>query len=247
MKNRKIFIVLNITIFLFIIYFGISFVKSDVINSKIDDMIEEFKQNAVLNEKISTDKIKYYKVSNETKENRPSFYDDNYSIPGNRGDILVELDSPFYIPVVKELQTHFAGGHALFTYGEKILEVTGNIFKADNKVQYLENDYITNDGLSNFVGLRVKNMTEQDYIDLDSYLQEQIGKKYNYLYFIDRKNKFYCTDLVSRAYESLNKGYNLNPTGGFVTVQDLVISDDTYIFMLKEKNKDNGFNIYYLE
>ena len=51
---------INWQIFLFIIYFGISFVKSDITNSKIDDMIEDFKRNAVLNEDISTNKIKYY-------------------------------------------------------------------------------------------------------------------------------------------------------------------------------------------
>lgn len=246
-NNRKRYLILNITLISLLILFVLSFVRAEIFNSRIDDLLIEFKESAILDLEKSNDKFKYYKVSRETKENRSAFYDEKSLIPGNPGDIIVDLESPFYIPILKELQTHYTGGHALFSYGDKILEITGNIFRTDNKVQYLENDYITNDDLDYFVGLRVKNMSEEDYKKLDNYLTNQIGKKYNYTFFFNRKNTFYCTDLVSRAYESIKSEYDLNPTKGFVTVQDLVLSKDTYIFMIKEKNNSGGFNIYYLE
>ena len=245
--KKKRFLLVNLTLIIFIIFGTTAFVKASKINDNIKIMLKDFKKNAVYNPEKSTDKIKYFLVSRETKENRPAFADENFLYPGNYGDIIVDLESPYYLPIIREMQTLFVGGHALFSYGEKILEITGNVFRTDNRVQFLNNDYILNDDLDHFVGLRVKEMSEADYVNLDLYLRAQIGKKYNYFYFFNTQNHFYCTDLISRAYAALEKNYNLNQNKGIVTVQDLVISDDTYIFMLKESNKDGTFNVYYLE
>ena len=61
---------------------------------------------------------------------------------------------------------------------------------------------------------------------------------------IKKKNKYYCTDLLSRV---LNK-YNINidydkmyPTGN-----DFIISENTFVVFICERIVEGEFNIYYL-
>lgn len=246
-KKRIVLLVINYFLIFLLGVFIFFSIKSFKINDEIESQIEEFKNSAIFNKEISNDTIKYYNVTRETLENKKAFYDEINLYPGTMGDILVNLESPFRIPIFSELQTLFFGGHAVISYGKEILEITGNFFRTDNIVKFAENDYITNSGIPRFVGLRVKNMAHEDYENLNKFYLEQLGKKYNYLYLFDTKNKFYCTDLISRGFESLNKGFHLNKNKGFVTVQDLVISEDTYIFMVKEIDKNGIVHIYYLE
>ena len=107
-----------------------------------------------------------------------------------------------------------------------------------------------------FLGLRVKNIT-QDQIDAAvSYAEEQQNKRalYNFLFIFDKDNKFYCTDLVSRAYQSALvdiRNQNtfsraLNDDRFITTVNDLILSKDTYI-MIYVEIIDGIPHIYYLE
>jgi hypothetical protein len=71
---------------------------------------------------------------------------------------------------------------------------------------------------------------------------------------IDTYNKFYCTDFISRSYRhgidpnSSDKNYpiTLNDNGFVTTVNDLIVSKDTYIAAYVE-NKDGIRPVYYLE
>lgn len=83
------------------------------------------------------------------------------------------------------------------------------------------------------------------------FAEDKVDKAlYNYLFAFDTKYKFYCSDLVSRAYQSinndLNTNYNLNQDGFVTTVGDILLSDDVYITIYHETIK-NEIHIYYLE
>ncbi len=107
-----------------------------------------------------------------------------------------------------------------------------------------------------FIGLRVKNINETEIDQAVSYAEEQLSKRalYNFLFIFDMDNKFYCTDLVSRAYQSSlidirnqnTFSRSLNDDQFITTVNDLILSEDTYITIYVEVI-DGIPHIYYLE
>ncbi|MDX9691560.1 MAG: YiiX/YebB-like N1pC/P60 family cysteine hydrolase [Acholeplasmataceae bacterium] len=106
-----------------------------------------------------------------------------------------------------------------------------------------------------FVGLRVKDI-ELDQIDgAVDFAQDKVGKSlYNFWFFLDMTYKYYCTDLVSRAYQDVmiprkdQKEYSraLNDDGFITSVNDMILSKDTYIVFYVEFKNDIA-HIYYLE
>jgi hypothetical protein len=107
----------------------------------------------------------------------------------------------------------------------------------------------------NFVGLRVKDITETQLDELNDFGDTLADEAlYNYLFFLDMKYKYYCTDLISRAYQHVmaetedQKNYStvLNDDGFITSVNDLILSNDTYITTYVEII-DNVVHIYYLE
>jgi hypothetical protein len=108
---------------------------------------------------------------------------------------------------------------------------------------------------NDFVGLRVKNVTQDQIDGAVSYAEDKLGTAlYNFLFFLDMKYKFYCTDLVSRAYQSVmvdekdQRQYSkaLNDDRFITSVNDMILSDDTYIMFYVEVI-DDIWHIYYLE
>jgi hypothetical protein len=107
-----------------------------------------------------------------------------------------------------------------------------------------------------FVGLRVKYATEETIDGAVNYAYDQYNNKsiYNFLFFLNMKYKYYCTDLVSRAYQSVmvepskQSSYSkaLNDDGFITSVNDLILSKDTYITFYVEVI-DDIVHIYYLE
>ena len=91
---------------------------------------------------------------------------------------------------------------------------------------------------------------------------------YNFLFFLNMRRKYYCTDFVSRTFEEafekvvnnkldyVSKGYakKLNDDGFITSVNDLILSRDTYLTFYVEINEEEYLgetkiveNIYYLE
>ncbi len=106
-----------------------------------------------------------------------------------------------------------------------------------------------------FIGLRVKNITSEQIDGAVNYAQDKVDKNlYNFLFFLDMEYKFYCTDLVSRAYQSVmvdenrQKNYSraLNDDRFITSVNDLILSDETYMIFYVEYI-DDVWHIYYLE
>jgi hypothetical protein len=106
-----------------------------------------------------------------------------------------------------------------------------------------------------FIGVRVKDLTEEQRIDAVSYADDKVDKNlYNFLFFLDMDYKFYCTDLVSRAYQHVmvpeedqrNYAKALNDDRFITSVNDLILSEETYLSFYVEVI-DDIVHIYYLE
>ncbi|MFU8792542.1 MAG: hypothetical protein ACNA7K_00805 [Acholeplasmataceae bacterium] len=107
-----------------------------------------------------------------------------------------------------------------------------------------------------FVGLRVKNITEEQIDGAVDYAYDKYENKaiYNFLFFLNMKYKYYCTDLVSRAYQSVMVPENkqhvysraLNDDRFITSVNDMILSRETYIAFYVEIIED-VLHIYYLE
>jgi len=106
-----------------------------------------------------------------------------------------------------------------------------------------------------FLVLRVKDVIEAQRLDAVRYAKNLYEKEalYNYTFFLDVQYKYYCTDMISRAYQDVmvptqrQRGYAQVLNDRFITsVNDLINSKDTYItsyiFI-----KDTTVSIYYLE
>lgn len=127
-----------------------------------------------------------------------------------------------------------------------------------------------------YIGLRIKE--ENNNKDIKNEIIEtaiDISKEkydnealYNFLFFLNMQKKYYCTDLVSRVYDEAytriytddkeykSKGYakRLNDDGFITSVNDLILSKDTYIHFYVEINEETVDNkkmiienYYYLE
>lgn len=110
-----------------------------------------------------------------------------------------------------------------------------------------------------YIGLRqVKNIDDDLY---EQYINEAINKTYekvesdslyNFLFFINTRYKYYCTDLLGRSFDEAynkvvndkqeykSKGYakKMNDDGFISSVNDLILSRDTFIHFYVEINEE---------
>lgn len=126
------------------------------------------------------------------------------------------------------------------------------VYRSESDPEY---PYYGNKYRNEFVGLRVKHITAEQIDGAVSYAQSKVDKNlYNFLFFLDMEYKYYCTDLVSRAYQRVmveeNKQRNysraLNDDRFITSVNDLILSDETYIIFYVEVI-DDIWHIYYLD
>lgn len=265
-------------------------------NERVKGLIKDFKNEAVLDVKNSTETRKYYVVTADFEVLEPTYLigDDGKLLPGNIGDILVSIDSPLQnVPFITKFLSSYYGGHAAIVSGkDELIEIAGYPFENEKMSDYIfhkgnkdengvyEHDLVgaTASRVNNFflnpayrsiydkdyknfgtyyrkrfIGLRVKAPMEERMMAVD-YASDIVDKKalYNFLFFLDTKEKYYCTDLMSRSYQSIEddqgkKKYTLNDDGFITSVNDLILSKDTYISFYCEIDDDNIEHIYYLD
>ncbi len=186
-----------------------------------------------------------------------------------------------HLPGFYEFMTFYFGGHAAYvgpdnelyeTYGfpdydENILKV---IFKGgrDTHVDIADNYFLEKSYRNEFdpnyekyngyyrnewFGLRLKGITQDEIDQTTAFMNHLVDVKaqYNHLYIFNTKYKYYCTDMMSRAFaiitNSNNKSkYNLNRDGVAVTVNDLILSKDTYIAYYVYTDRNNVKKVYYI-
>lgn len=269
MKKRILFKIFNIikkilsvSFLIFIVSFIVFLSQAVIENKEIRKKIEDFKAQAIVDEERSIEKVKYYKVSHGTYLKKDSF--DEYGNVGTVGDILVKLKAPSGfedLPFIEDFISYNVGGHAAIIsnnddFYKRVIETQGNS-EFNNKVDYSYNDWMDLTRFQEFIGLRVKNATIEDYISASKWAESKINPdenfyNYNYNFLINRKNLFYCSDLVSRAYgyeneELRDKRFKLNYDGLPTTVLDLITSNDTYIFFYGFIDNNNVKHFYYMD
>lgn len=218
---------------------------------------------------------------NELK--REPFFNGDLTKPGASGDILVTRQSPIpTYPGFYEFVSFYFGGHAAYigennniyetfgfpNYDETLLDVIINggdstfvqvehsnywldpNYRDDNSPDYIK---FGNYYRKEWIGLRVKGVTDDEISQVTSYMDELVEKEaqYNHLYIFNTKNKYYCTDMMSRAYATITNSngdskYNLNKDGVVTTVNDLILSSDTYISYYVKTDKSNVKHVYYI-
>jgi hypothetical protein len=126
------------------------------------------------------------------------------------------------------------------------------VFRTESDEAY---PYYGSNYRKSFIVLRVKDVTSNQIDQAVSFAADKADKAlYNFLFFLDLKYKFYCTDLVSRAYQDAlipvekQRDYSraLNDDGFITSVNDLVLSKYTYITAYVEII-DDITHIYYLK
>lgn len=201
-------------------------------NIKVDNMLKEFMDNGV--EVGTHGRFTFYEVVIEEKLTTPSivFEENGNPLSATPGDIFILRESMFdYIPYSAEFITFYFGGHAGLIYDENyVLETTGlEVNPEDNAVIMYSNNILFRPERVSTVGLRVK-ASEEEVDKALQYAYSTIGIPYNYSFIFDRKNTFYCTDLVSRSYgKEANLDFILDKDGIAVSCNDLIISEDTFI------------------
>jgi hypothetical protein len=102
------------------------------------------------------------------------------------------------------------------------------------------------------IGLRVRYATDETFNQAIDYAIDKMNNRalYNFLFFLSTRYKYYCTDLISRAfahaYNEHGRRVNLNFDGFITSVSDIVLARDT--FMTIYSNIFNGVrHIYFLE
>ena len=155
------------------------------------------------------------------------------------------------------LQIIFQPGNKPNDLGTKVNLMSTNYWlnpkyrtSSDDAYPYYGTNYRTN-----FVGLRVKDITSDQIDGAVEFANEQVDwALYNFTFFLDMKYKFYCTDLVSRAYQAVmvdeedqrNYARALNDDKFITSVNDIILSRETYMIFYVEI-VDGITNIYYLE
>lgn len=211
---------------------GILTVDATIENLRTDMLVNEFIDKAEY--VFSQNNFHFYEVEIEEKLDTPSisFTDANLPYIPTPGDIFIYRESMLdVLPLATEFITYYFGGHAgIVYYDNKVIETTGAepIFEL-NKVLMIENNVFFRPEQVDSVGLRVKATSEQ-VDDALKYVYSAIDSPYNYSFVFNRKNSYYCTDLISRSYgKEAGLNFKLDEDGIATSCNDLILSDDTFI------------------
>lgn len=221
-------------------------------NIHSDILIQNFKSKGVYNEEKSTNMTKVYEVN--LGVDRPSYtMNQNVIMPGNTADIILGLTSEIQTPIVGEVVSFFAGGHSALVLGDYkdyymnaddslLVETTGLLLNFNHAMINPKDYWISSDLYKEVVVVRVDTTKEQRDKVISKALS-LVGDLYNYSFIFDTKNKSYCTDLISKAYDSI--GVNLNKDSFTTSVYDLLVSKESFISYYHYYDSDNVRHVYY--
>lgn len=159
-------------------------------------------------------------------------------------------DSAIIRDICGFFSNQFYCGHATFNTtddGSKYIESIGNakingVIESNNT--WIKTEIRASDKTNRIVGLRIKNTTEEIREKMVEDILEKEGCEYNYNFLIPYKNKYYCTDLITRTAEKYGIDMNYD---GFISIgNDIIISDQTYYIFYIECIEKGIFNFYYL-
>lgn len=238
------------TAVLFVVVGGLTSAITKTVYSDI--LIEQFKNRGIYQEEESTERIKVFSIpSNEQRPTIQKVGRDYY--PGETGDIIITLQSELTIPLIHNIVSFFAGGHAAIVLGnyEDLKDKTDSMYTVEssglNDDLNLADTYYKqywNEYPHPIIGLRVST-TEEERAKVISRALALVGDPYNYSFLFDTQNKSYCSDLVGKAYDSI--GVNLNKDGFTTSIYDLLLSGETYMTYYRYFDNSGIEYIYYLD
>jgi len=228
-------------------------------DKKALNAVEEFKAKAEFYQYSWQYDTNFYIVRTDEMDITKSFTINHSGdfCAGSAGDIILSLNYDDFtgLPPIDFLLTFYAGGHASLSAGNMIIEAMGGNPKPEDNVVTLSLNTWLKDR-ENFVGLKVKTSLEIREAAVEK-AKEKVGLKYNGFFLIHPSDEFYCTDIVTRAYQEVDSSIILDNDKVAVHSQDIVLSDFVYIFMYMEDNtipEDEregqaigSHNLYFLE
>ncbi len=245
-----------------IIFIGKGFIEKESVKNEISDFINRamFVEEIVIQaQRVSIYKViaeKDYEIENYKKVFE--YGDTSKYYIGSTLDIILTDRNPLRnhgLAIVNDIgefaSTNFFIGHATINVnkdGSEMVESVGN----DNGfigVRRVENTWIETEvrygnDASTIIGLRVKGIDEKKEQNIVKSLENKIGKGYNFNLLIKKKNKYYCTDLITRSF--LENDIRIDDDYFYPIGNDIILSDNTFIIFLCQRIKEGYFNIYYL-
>lgn len=219
-----------------------------------DIMVENFKKRGVFQEDISTKKFKYYKIDYEGKPSLSFLNSSADCYPGNVGDILISCEQNTIHPLVNGVISYYAGGHAGYitgpyrddyTYIGEIgtVEATMTVGNNADCGVYSKEDWRGLQYFNEVMCLRV-DMTDEELARVTASITSRLGDPYNETFFFNIYDTSYCSDVVSKSFECINR--DLNPTKLTTSMYDMITAKDTYISYYHYVDSDGVKHIYYL-
>lgn len=241
----------NITIIIFVF---VIIILTFVCTNEVCDVITNSKISSFVNRgtlEKTENNIEYYKVSKkyDYEDTTSRIIDEASDNIGTTGDIYIISTDWGDSFITKYICENLRVGHAGIVYDKLATytyEVVGNRKKSENIVNEYVNDWKDVHNYKELIILRVKGIDNNDRDKIKNHLDEIKGSKYNYFPFIHLKNRYYCTDLVTRTYKD---ALNININEFFIsTGSSMINNDNTYIVYYKKEIKkgDIKARIYYL-
>ena len=232
-------------IFIVCMLFTVASISNMLMSKRVKDFIDSATFEREMND------IRYYSVEcddldEETiviKEPDGRFFESPDL--GTAGDIYVMPQSRIeYFPMLSSFISYLFGGHAgVITENQMLVEAMGGTSE-EGYVYWYNTDLLREE--RTVIGLRVDAPIE-DRKQASSNAMSLIGKKYNYWFIFNTKDKYYCMDICSRIYsKQFGLDYKLDSNGFHVTVQDLFHNKNTKISFVKYIHGDKTY-IYYLK
>ncbi len=107
---------------------------------------------------------------------------------------------------------------------------------------------------SEWIGVRIKGIIIEEIEQMTAFMDILVEKEaqYNHLYIFNTKDRYYCTDMMSRGLGTITNSngeskYNLNRDGIVTTVNDLILSGQAYISFYAYLDKNNVMHVYYID
>lgn len=246
MKVKKVFLI--VVLILFIISL-VCVIATEASSFKARSEIKEFVKRGVL--VYTSENTRYYKITKkyeyEDINNIISDYSDNYI--GTTGDIYITCTDWGSSVITTYLCRRLYVGHAGLvsrTDASKLYEVVGNRKASDNVVKEYDNDWYELKHFKEEIILRVKEMDDSKKDKLISYVDSIKGANYNPFFLAHIKDKYYCTDLITRTYsDSLDIDIS---KGGITTGAKMIENSNTYIIYYKREVNDGNikYEVYFL-
>lgn len=258
----RVLIMLFFTIFIWLLLFiSNALFEKSVVNNEI----EQFKERGIfeITTNIQGQNVDIYKVKPkyDYEDGKTFVFDSSFTSKyyiGSTLDIILTTRNPLRMyptALVRDTADIISklafSGHATMNIaddGSEIIECVGND-EDKNGVRIAEQIWVYTEvrygnDAQIILGLRIKNIDELTKKNICNNVKKLEGKQYNYLLPFYSKNKYYCTDLISRVLKEEN--IRINYDGFYTTGNDIIISNQTYLIFLCERIEDGYFKIYYL-